>query len=372
MAQHYLRSSMYRDLSIDSIYAMPDADIQLLFARLRWGSTTHQACPNCGSWDEHYRRPARHQWRCRACGRDFSVTSATVFSHRKKSLRSILLAVFYFVTGVKGIAGLGMSRLGSYSSKAAHATLGKLREGILRTQDLSPLTGIVEIDGGYFGGKPRKPNRRGRRNTALIADRIAGRGKRSKAWTASGITRSNWEKRKNRRVVMILRQQGAPGQGAVRSIAAVTYSENDKDAAELISRYVSPAAIIMTDESPAYAAVSATHEHYAVSHSREYVSSEGVHENQAESYFSRLRRWEYGISHGVRPIYLADYAGEMVWREDMRRCSIRQQVETLLQKSLTSGHSRWWRGYYQGKRRGAEILMNQGLERRHSSVDRAQ
>ena len=28
---------------------------------------------------------------------------------------------------------------------------------------------------------------------------------------------------------------------------------------------------------------------------------------QAESFFSRLRRWEYGVSHGVRPAYLADY-----------------------------------------------------------------
>ena len=68
------------------------------------------------------------------------------------------------------------------------------------------------------------------------------------------------------------------------------------------------------------------------------------------------------MSHGVRPTYLADYAGEMVWREDMRRCSINLQVETLLTKALTSGHSRWWRGYYQGKRRGTEILMNQGLD----------
>ncbi|MFA1287888.1 transposase [Xanthomonas axonopodis pv. nakataecorchori] len=147
----------------------------------------------------------------------------------------------------------------------------------------------------------------------------------------------------------------------MRSIAAVAKSENDKDAANLIARYVSPDAIIMTDESPAYATVSATNTHFAVKHSEEYVTADGVNENQAESFFSRLRRWEYGVSHGVRTTYLADYANEMVWREDVRRCSIRTQVELLLEKALTVGHSRWWRGYYQGKRRGAEILMNQDI-----------
>ncbi|MDZ7474110.1 IS1595 family transposase [Stenotrophomonas pavanii] len=212
----------------------------------------------------------------------------------------------------------------------------------------TPIAGVVEIDGGYFGGKPRKPNRRGRRNDQAIVDRIAGRPTK-RPWRASGMTRTNWEKRKNKRVVMIFRQQGRLGEGAVRSIAAVARSENDKDAAKLIARYVSPEAIIMTDESPVYATVSATHTHYAVRHSQEYVSVEGVNENQAESFFSRLRRWEYGVSHGVRPAYLADYANEMAWREDVRRFSIRTQVEMLLEKALTVGHSRWWRGYYQGE-----------------------
>jgi hypothetical protein len=39
------------------------------------------------------------------------------------------------------------------------------------------------------------------------------------------------------------------------------------------------------------------------------VSAEGVNNNQAESFFSRLRRWKYGVSHGVRPTYLAMYVG---------------------------------------------------------------
>ena len=47
-----------------------------------------------------------------------------------------------------------------------------------------------------------------------------------------------------------------------------------------------------------------------------------VHEqccDQAESFFSRLRRAEYGQHHRISGIYLPFYAGEMAWREDSRR-----------------------------------------------------
>lgn len=359
MSQHFLRSAAYRDLTLTSIYAMSDQEVHDLFARLRWNSATHQACPGCGVWDQHHPRPKRQQWRCKTCGRDFSVTSATVFANRKKSLRSILVAAFFYVTGVKGIASLGLGRMNDCSMKAAHALQGKLRESILRTQDLTPLTGVVEIDGGYFGGKPRKPNRRGRRNEELIVDRVAGRlrGKRH-----AGLSRRNQDKRRNKRVVMVLRQRGSKAkEGAVRTITVVTHSENERDIAQLVRLYVSPDARIETDDNPAYAGLAATHEHEAVRHGREYVRADGVNDNQAESYFTRLRRWELGVGHGVHKEYLADYAAEMAWREDHRRRTIRQQVESVLTKALRIGCSRWWRGYYQGKRRGKEILMNKGL-----------
>ncbi|WP_226470425.1 IS1595 family transposase [Luteimonas panaciterrae] len=343
---------------------MSDKDIHDLFCRLRWGSQTHQACPGCGAWDNHYVLPNRQQWRCKACRRQFSVTSATMFASHKKSLRTIAILAFYFVTSVKGVAGVHLCRLSNYSNKGANIMIGKFREALMRSQDLRPLAGTVHIDGGYFGGKPRKPNRRGRRNNQLIADRISGNATgRRKPWHATGTTRSNWERRvKDRRVVMTLRETGDIGKGAVRSISVVALAESGPVVTELIRRYVSPCATIMTDENTAYAMVSATNDHFTVNHQVEWSTPEGVNENQAESYFSRLRRWEYGIGHGIRKTYLADLSCEMAWREDVRRRTIGQKFEELLTKGLTTGYSRWWRGYYQGKHRGTEILMNEGLD----------
>lgn len=374
MSQKFLCSAAYRDFSISAIYRMSDEDVHMLFCRLRWGSQTHQACPHCGTWDRHYVRRLRNQWRCKACRRDFSVTSVTMFANHRKPLRDILLLAFLLVTGKKSMAGLHVSRLSDYSPKGANVVLGKFREGLMRSQDLRPLTGIVHIDGAYFCGKPRKPNRRGRRNNRLIADRIAGRATgRQQPWHATGTTRANWEKRmKNRRVVMVLCQTGQRGEGAVRSIAVVAPAENEAVATELIRRYVSPDAIIMTDESPAYANASATHEHYTVNHQKEWVTPEGVNENQAEAFHTGLRRWEYGVSHGARPRYLADVLCEFVWRSNSKKNTLWQQIESLLTKALTTGYSRWWRGYYQGKHRGTEIIMNEGLDQSVRSVGNIQ
>jgi transposase-like protein len=374
MSQNFLRSAAYRNFSEDEIYAMSDQEIHDYFCRVRWDSTTHQACPSCGLWEHHYVRKARRQWRCKGCGRDFSVTSGTVFANHRRSLRHILLLIFTYASSTKGAAGLYACRSRNWSNKAVHANLGKIRESIWRTRDRTPLTGIVHVDGGYFCGKPRKPNyRRRKKDHKAIADRIAGRRDRTRepAWRARGTTKLNWEKLQRRRVAMVLVQIDAKGCG-VRTITAVAKSENEHDALKLIRGNVSPGAIVMTDENPAYTNVSVTHEHHAVNHSECFVNAEGVHENQAESFFSRVRRCEYGITHGMRHIYLADYLAEMEWRENTRRQPLRQLVEGALKKTLTTGYSRWWRGYYQGKRRGTEILMDQESGDRASAGGNAQ
>ena len=338
---------------------MREEEIHEMYVMARWNSLTHQGCPACGTWDTHYWRARRKQWRCKACGADFTVTSRTAFANRKKSLKHILAMIFHYVSSPKGIAGLQMCRTCDYSSKAAHVTLGKLREALLRTQDETPLKGTVEIDGGYFGGKPRKPNRRGRRNDKMIAERLTGRpmpGK--KPWHAMGMTQSNWTKRRNKRVVLVLRQQGPRGEGAVRTITAVAKSENESDVRDLVDRYVDRDAVIWTDENPAYTPLGATHAHDAVNHGRMYVTEEGVNENQAEAFFTRLRRNELGVTHRMTPTYLADMANEVAWRDDNRRMSLRSQLMDVLRRAMGSGFSIWWRGYYQGNHRGKEILLN--------------
>jgi hypothetical protein len=83
-----------------------------------------------------------------------------------------------------------------------------------------------------------------------------------------------------------------------------------------------------------------------INHSVEYSTPEAC-TNQAESFFSRLRRAEIGIHHSIAGPYLAAYATEMAWREDNRRVSNGEQF--LLATSAAVAHpvSRQWKGYWQ-------------------------
>jgi cytochrome oxidase assembly protein ShyY1 len=69
--------------------------------------------------------------------------------------------------------------------------------------------------------------------------------------------------------------------------------------------------------------------------------------NQAESFFSRLRRMEVGTHHHIAGPYLASYAAEAAWREDNRRVCNGNQTAMVGMAAMASGVSRNWKGYWQ-------------------------
>lgn len=72
--------------------------------------------------------------------------------------------------------------------------------------------------------------------------------------------------------------------------------------------------------------------------------------NQAESFFARVRRFIIGQVHRVTPHYIGDYINEVAWREDNRRKRPSEQVKDLVRFS-SRGTSEKWRGYWNGKDR---------------------
>ncbi len=365
MAQHFLHSKEARGFSLTAIDKMSDEEIETLFARCRWGSETMQGCPSCGDFRRHYRRVKRHRWRCAACQHEFSVTSRTPFDKHKLSLRNLLRAILVFEAGAKGRATLDASRLLGFTPKTLQALHGKIREVLVNGMDLTPLRGIVHMDGGYFCGKPRKPNRRRKITREAIEVRY---GKRApthptKPWLDAGMTERSWRKRADKRVVMGLCESAGHAEGSRRSIAIVCRSENEQDAMVLVKTFVQADARLMTDENVAFSNLGAICERFPVNHSVEYCTSEGVSDNMSETLFSRQRRAEYGVFHGYRVKYLQDYACETAWRESNRRSSQHSRICTLLEMLSTSPTSAWWRGYWQGHHRTEELGLAYFLER---------
>jgi hypothetical protein len=174
----------------------------------------------------------------------------------------------------------------------------------------------AEIDGGYFGGYVKPAN--------LKEDRIDRR-----------LSRNQNGKRK---VVVIIRERG----GA--SVPAVFASESA--AGSFIRARIAKGTTVHADESGAWDGLHERFEMKRINHQEAY-SFDGACTNQAEEYFSRLRRAEIGIHHHIAGAYLLRYAQESSWREDNRRVSNGDQVSRVAALAMKRGKSVDFTGYWQ-------------------------
>jgi hypothetical protein len=106
-------------------------------------------------------------------------------------------------------------------------------------------------------------------------------------------------------VVVVMRER----QG--RTLPFVVRSEDE--AAPIVAKRVLPGSTVYADEAPHWDQLHARFDTKRINHGFAF-SGEDACTNQAESYFSRLRRAEYGQHHHISGLYLKFYAGEMAWR----------------------------------------------------------
>lgn len=76
-------------------------------------------------------------------------------------------------------------------------------------------------------------------------------------------------------------------------------------------------------------------------------TDKGVCTNQAESYFSRLRRMEIGTHHHISGKYLHQYAREAAWREDNKRKPNGTLYAMARRAALLHPVSDQWKEYWQ-------------------------
>src|SRR4051812_26420232 len=120
------------------------------------------------------------RWRCKACRKDFSVTSGTLFAFHKMPLRAYLMAVAIFCNEVKGKSMLALSRDLGTQYKTAFVLAHKIREAMASEVRQTPIGGEgkkAEIDGAFFGGHVRSANRRENRRDRRLRENQSGKRK---------------------------------------------------------------------------------------------------------------------------------------------------------------------------------------------------
>ena len=316
MAQHFLLSSAARSLSLAKVARMSDDEARDAFRMIRWASTNGEpACPSCGCLGV-YSFKSRPIFKCKACEHQFSVTSGTIFASRKRPVRDYLLAIAIFVNGAKGHSALQLSRDLDCQYKTAFVMAHKIREALAAEKIDETVSGEVAVDGAYFGGYVKPSNYKENRRDRRLAKNQNGK----------------------RRVVVIAREKGG------KTITHVFNSEAAGVAK--IASVIELGSTVHADEATHWDALHAKFLTKRINHEWAY-SDDGACTNDAESFFSRLRRAEIGIHHHISGRYLSAYAAEMAWREDNRRVSNGEQYLMAVNAALAHPVSRQWKGYWQ-------------------------
>lgn len=316
MAQHFLLSAKARTLSLRSIYAAGEDKAYETFCKLRWSKTEGEpVCPRCGGLDA-YRITTRRRFKCAACSHQYSVTSGTIFASRKLAFVDLMAAICIITNGAKGISALQLARDIDVQHKTAFVLAHKIREAMASEMAGATLFGEIEVDGAYFGGHIRPENRKEDRKDRRLAQHQTGK----------------------RRVVVAMRERKG------RTLTAVFKSEDES--VGTIQERVRPGSLIIADEAASWDVLHSWYTAKRINHSLAFMD-DGVCTNQAESFFSRLRRMVGGQHHKVSGQYLHQYAAHAAWLEDHRRLDNGALAYRALGLAMAHPVSRCWKGYWQ-------------------------
>src|SRR5439155_17352144 len=119
---------------------------------LRWPKGT--TCPACEAGNPGFLK-TRRIWKCRECGRQFSVKLGTIFEDSPIGLDKWLPALWMLANSKNGISSYELARALGVTQKTAWFMLSRLRLALQDEETGGKLHGAIEVDETYIGGKAR-------------------------------------------------------------------------------------------------------------------------------------------------------------------------------------------------------------------------
>lgn len=237
------------------------------------------------------------RWRCRGCQKFFTVRTGTVFEESRLPLRVWVYAFWKACSSKKGISALQLAREMEITHKSALFILRRIRHG-LGEQNQPKLTGTVEVDELYVGGKPRY---RGMSKTGRGTNKIP--------------------------VVGIVQRDGDVRFQVMERLTAARLAEFIAENADLTCR-------LMSDDFPLYRNVGRKFKggHKVVKHHLGRYVNRGTdeHSNTVEGVFSLIRRGVMGTFHSVSRKHLQNYLNEFSFRWNTRKMDDGQRVQEAI------------------------------------------
>ena len=252
----------------------------------------------CGSTNTYECSHKKMPYRCRDCGKYFSVKTGTVMAGSPLPLLTWLYAIYLDVTSLKGVSSMKLHRdLGIRQATAWHM-LQRIREAFAHEGPEVVFKGPSEVDETYFGGQ-RKNMPKAKRA------KLTGRGPVGKTAVVGVKDRET------------------------KKVAARVVTNTDSATLQgLVREHVEPGATVYTDDASSYDGLH-DYQHGTVRHSvGEYVNGQ-VHTNGIESFWSMLKRAHKGTFHKISPKHLQRYVNEFAGRQNVRELDTDAQMASV-------------------------------------------
>jgi hypothetical protein len=249
-------------------------------------------------------RNKRFLWRCRDCQKQYTVRINTVYEDSPIPLRHWAYAFWKACSSKKGVSALQIKRETGLTYKSALFMMHRVRFAMAEDWKGQPkLSGTVETDETYVGGKPRYKNFRPGPRT--------GSGKKTP--------------------VVSLVERG----GNIRSF--VTVDVTAANVGRILAENISRDSHLMTDSATIYRRgliAKPFARHGITDHTKgQYAKPDGTHSNTAESVFSLLKRGIYGTFHNVSRKHLHRYVAEFDFRWNNRHVDDGQRTVNAIRQA---------------------------------------
>ena len=270
---------------LEAVRYFSDLDVATEFvATLRWPDGP--VCPRCEG-REHSYISTRRLWKCKVCKKQFSVKVGTIFEDSPLGLDKWLPAVWLIANSKNGISSHELARSIGVTQKSTWFMLHRIRLA-MQTGTFEKLSGTVEVDETYIGGKARNMS------AGRHARRPKGRGHSGKTAVVGMIERG----------------------GEVR--ASVVRDTKKRTLIPLVKENVEDGSSVYTDLNRSYVDLDWKYDHRTVDHAVQYVDGQ-VHTNYMENFWSLLKRGLNGTYISVEPFHLFRYLDERVLTFNLRK-----------------------------------------------------